>query len=115
MTDQQQPPNLPLISPDEVTDRWGRLLNQAFIQIISLENQLAEQAVLIEKITANELRLSAKLAEFYRKSKNELSPEVEALAAEAEAIANAMPEAEEGEKEKAAPIEAAEFHPILDS
>lgn len=102
MTDQPAP-----IDPSEVTDRWGRLLNQAFIQIINLENQLAGQAALIETMTANELRISAKLAEFYRKSKIELSPEVEALTAEAEAIINTMPETTEAEQEKAAPTEAA--------
>ncbi len=49
--------NQPSITPDELSAKWSILLNQAFIQIITLEKQLAAQAVLIQEMTANEVAL----------------------------------------------------------
>lgn len=47
-----QPPQI--ITPDELAAKWSNLLNQAFIQIITLEKQLAAQAASIQEMTTKE-------------------------------------------------------------
>ncbi len=57
MTNQSQ------ITSDELSAKWSNLLNQAFIQIIALEKQLAAQAAFIQELTASQAALEAKLVE----------------------------------------------------
>ena len=59
----------PQITPDELAAKWSNLLNQAFIQIISLEKQLATQAIFIQEMTASE----AALVENMQALENELA------------------------------------------
>ncbi len=47
----------PHITPDELSAKWSNPLNQAFIQILTLEKQLVAQAEFIQKMTANEAAL----------------------------------------------------------
>jgi len=95
MTNQQ-------ITPDELAAKWSNLLNQAFIQVISLEKQLAAQAIFIQEMTKNEVDLveniqilEDELAEL-KNSPHSLSQEAAEIATEGSAIIAAG-------KEKAAP------------
>ncbi len=56
MTNQTQ------ITPDELAAKWSNLLNQAFIQIITMEKQLASGAALIQEMTTREIALEDELA-----------------------------------------------------
>ena len=96
----------PQITPDDLAAKWSNLLNQAFIQIITLEKQLAAQATFIQKMTANETALveniqalESELSEL-KSSPPPLSQAAAEIAAEGSAVIA------DG-KEKAAPIEAA--------
>ncbi len=86
MTDQPQ------ITPDELASKWSNLLNQAFIQIITNEKQLAAQAILIQEMTVNETALVQNLQELedelieLKSSPHILSPEQREIAAQGSAI-----------------------------
>ncbi|KKL97618.1 hypothetical protein LCGC14_1832700 [marine sediment metagenome] len=98
----------PQITPDDLAAKWSNLLNQAFIQIITLEKQLATQAAFIQEMKANETAiveniqaLESELAELKSSpSPHTFSQAATELAAEGSAIIA-------DEKEKAAPTEAA--------
>jgi len=55
------------VNLEEIGQRWGALLTQAFAQIITLEKQLAqeraEKAMLLKKLGKSESRLSPEIAE----------------------------------------------------
>lgn len=55
--------NQPQITPDDLAAKWSNLLNQAFIQIITMEKQLASGAALIQEMTTKEIALETELAE----------------------------------------------------
>ncbi len=74
MTQQsQQPDNAPQFSIAELGAKFGEQLAQAYAQIITLEKQLTAQALAIQSMTKNEVRLQghiqeleAKVSEFTR-------------------------------------------------
>jgi len=102
--------NQPQITPDELAARWSNLLNQAFIQIIALEKQLAAQATFIQEMTTSQVVLEDKIAllesEIYE-LQHELQKGQNALSSEATEIATQGNAIIKNEKEKAAPTEAA--------
>lgn len=80
------------ITPDELSAKWSNLLNQAFIQIITLEKQLRAQADYIQKMTANEAVLVQNLQDLedelieLKSSPPPLSPAQREIAAQGSAI-----------------------------
>ena len=100
--------NQPQITPDELSAKWSILLNQAFIQIITLEKQLAAQAVFIQEMTTSQVVLEDELA-LLKSEIHELQHELQkgqnALSSEATEIAAQGTEIIANEKEKATPIE----------
>ncbi len=82
----------PQITPDELAAKWSNLLNQAFIQIITLEKQLTAQAAFIQEMTVNETALVQNIQELEDKlielksSSHTLSPAQREIAAQGSAI-----------------------------
>ena len=83
------------ITPDDLAVKWSIPLNQAFVNIIMLEKQIADQDALIQKMTASQIALEVELAEL-KKSPHTLSRIAAGIAAEGSAIITDA-------KEKAAP------------
>ena len=96
MTNQPQPQ----ITPDDLAAKWSNLLNnllnQAFIQIISLEKETEEQRTQIREITEDKINLENELtplkSEIYslrhelQKTQNALSSEAAEIAAQGKAV-----------------------------
>ncbi len=100
----------PQITPDDLAAKWSNLLNQAFIQIISLEKETEAQRTQIREITEDKINLENELtplkSEIYS-LRHELQKTQNALSSEAAEIATQGKEVIDDEKEKAAPVEAA--------
>ena len=89
-------------TPDDLAAKWSNLLNQAFIAIIKLEKEVAAQAISIQEMTESQVLLEVELAEL-KTSKN-IPHTFSRIAAE---IAKEGSAIIAGEKEEAAPTEAA--------
>lgn len=77
--------NQPQITPDDLAAKWSNLLNQAFIQIIALEKQVAAQTALIQEMTTKEITLENELAKL-RMLPRPLSEAEREIAAQGSAI-----------------------------
>ncbi len=98
--------NQPQITPDELAAKWSNLLNQAFIQIITLEKQLAAQAAFIQEMTTNETAIVENIT-FLENELAELKSSPHSLSQIAAEIATEGSAIIADGKEKAAPTEAA--------
>jgi regulator of replication initiation timing len=86
------------ITAEEIGEKWGRLLTQAFGLNMTLEKQLANCQQTIRQLTESELAMQAEIAKLRHQLSNvprPLSPEAAEIAAAAKEIIETTGEAKE--------------------